>query len=110
MSMTEKLQSEIKTIVKTLADTGMASKIILFGSMARGENLPNSDIDLCVLTPITDRRPIDITIDLRKAIRKLQKTSLDLLTYHQDEFAYHAARPTSFEHEIDKEGVVVYER
>lgn len=29
---------------------GCSEKVVLFGSCARGENLPDSDIDLCVLT------------------------------------------------------------
>ena len=108
--MTAQIQNELNTIVKTIANTGMASKIILFGSLARGEDKPDSDIDLCVLTPITDRRPRDITVDLRMAIWNVQKTPLDLLTYNQERFAHHASRTTSFEHKINTEGVVVYER
>ena len=108
--MTTQVQNELNTIVKTIADTGMASKIILFGSFAKGEEKPDSDIDLCVLTPIADRRPVDISIDLRRKLFNVKKMPLDILTYNQDRFAEHAALPTSFAHVIDKEGVVVYER
>ena len=104
------MQSELNIIVKTIADTGIASKIILFGSMARGEVAPDSDIDLCVLTPITDRRPRDMKVDLRMAILDVQKTPLDLLMYNQESFAKHASRPTSFEHIISTQGRVLYER
>ena len=108
--MTDRLRHELDVIVKTIADTGMASKIILFGSAARGDDGPNSDIDLCILTPITDRRPIDINIDLRRKLRGTRKVPLDLITYNQDRFAEHASRRTSFAHLINTEGVVVYER
>jgi len=108
--MTEQIQNELDAIVKTIADTGIASKIILFGSMARGEETPDSDIDLCVLTPIKDRRPLDISIDLRRKLFKVKNVPLDLLTYNQDRFEEHAASPTSFAHLINTEGVVVYER
>ena len=108
--MTEQIQNELDAIVKTIADTGIASKIILFGSMARGEVTPDSDIDLCVLTPITDRRPRDMKVELRMAILDVQKTPLDLLMYNQDSFNEHARRPTSFEHMISTQGRVLYER
>ena len=108
--MTDRLRHELDIIVKTIADTGMASKIILFGSAARGDNGPESDIDLCVITPITDRRPRKITVDLRRKLWDVQKVPLDLVTYNQDRFAEHAARRTSFAHVINTEGVVVYER
>jgi predicted nucleotidyltransferase len=110
IQLTEHLRKELDAIVKAIIDTGMASKIILFGSTAKGEALVDSDIDLCVLTPITDRRPRDITVDLRMAIKNVQKTPLDLLTYNQDRFVYQASRDRSFENSIIKEGVVLYER
>ena len=108
--MTAQEKSELDAIVKAMADTGMVSKIILFGSQARGEAMPDSDIDLCALTHIKDRNPVDITVDLRMKIYDVQKSPLDLLTYNQDEFIYHAKRKTSFEHEIAEHGVVLYER
>ena len=108
--MTEQLQTELNTIVKTIADTGIVSKIILFGSFARGEETPDSDIDLCVLTPIKDRRPLDISIELRQKLWGVKKMPLDLLTYNQEHFDYQAARPRSFENIINTEGVTVYER
>jgi predicted nucleotidyltransferase len=110
ITITQQVQDELDILVKTLADTGIVSKIILFGSMARGDDTPDSDIDLLVLTPIKDRRPLDISIDLRMAVRKLQKSPLDLLTYNQERFAYHASRPRTFENIISTEGVALYER
>ena len=108
--MTVQIQNELNAIVKTIADTGIVSKIILFGSMARGEETPDSDIDLCVLTPIKDRRPLDISIDLRRKLFNVKNVPLDLLIYNQDKFAEHAASPASFAHIINTEGVVIYER
>ena len=108
--MTEQVQGELNTIVKTIAATGMVSKIILFGSFARGEETPDSDIDLCVLTPVKDRRPLDISIELRQKLWGVKKMPLDLLTYNQERFDYQAARPRSFENLINTEGVTVYER
>ncbi|MDR1558387.1 MAG: nucleotidyltransferase domain-containing protein [Clostridiales bacterium] len=34
----------LNNVVKAIADTGMVSKIILFGSIARGEETPDSDM------------------------------------------------------------------
>ena len=107
--MTEQVKSELNNIVKTIADTGIVSKIILFGSFARGDETPDSDIDLCVLTPIKDRRPLDISIELRQKLWGVKKMPLDLLTYNQEHFNYQAARPRSFENIINTEGVAVYE-
>ena len=40
--MTAQVKNELDAIIGTIADTGMASKIILFGSFAKGEEKPDS--------------------------------------------------------------------
>ena len=100
-------QNEIDTVVRIIADTGLVSRIILFGSLARGEETTDSDIDLCVLTTVVDRLPSDITIDLRMKLYGIQKLPLDLFTYNYDDFIHHAKRSTSFEHEIAEYGVIL---
>ena len=103
-------KNEIDAIVRVIVDTGLVSKIILFGSLANSAGTVESDIDLCALTPITHRHPADITIDLRMKLYGIQTLPLDLFTYNQDDFEYHAKRPTSFEYEIAEHGVVLYDR
>ena len=106
--MNEKVKTELDNIVNTLVDTGIVSRIILFGSYARGEETPDSDLDLCVLTPRKDIHPIDLMADFHKKIWYINTTPLDLLAYNQDHFYFHAKRPTSFEHEIAENGVLIY--
>ena len=53
--MTEQLQNELNAIVKTIADTGIASKIILFGSMAQGDASQESDTNLYAETYVFPR-------------------------------------------------------
>jgi len=106
-SMTSKVKNELDRIVSTLADTGIVSKIILFGSHARGEDGPGSDIDICVLTWVKDKHPIELIADFRSKVR-VRTMPLDLLAYNQEHFYSIAERPTSFEHEIAKDGVLIY--
>jgi len=105
--MTEKVKSELDRIVEVLVETGIVSKIILFGSHARGDATPDSDIDLCVLTP-EDRHSIDLMQDFTWKLWNIKTRPLDLLAYNQDRFYDTAKRPTSFEHNIAKEGVLIY--
>ena len=106
--MTTAIKNELDKIVSTLADTGIVSKVILFGSYATGKETPDSDIDLCVLTPVKDRRPLDVGIDLRVKLYDVQETALDLLTYNQDDFLSQAKHPGSFQRHIIEHGVVLY--
>jgi len=107
--MNENIKNELDRIVATLAATGLVTKVILFGSYARGEETPRSDIDLCVLTTVTDRRPLDVGIDLLVKLTDVQETALDLIPFNQDEFSARAKCPGTFQNDIMKQGVVLYE-
>ncbi|GBU23338.1 hypothetical protein R80B4_03255 [Fibrobacteres bacterium R8-0-B4] len=108
--MNEKIKNELDRIVDTLAETGIVTKIILFGSYAKGEENPNSDIDLCILTPVKDegRRLTETSIDFRVKLLKVQKSALDLFTYNHDDFFVGTAHPRSFQRHIMEQGVVLY--
>jgi predicted nucleotidyltransferase len=108
--MTETVKAELDRIVKTLVETGIVTKIILFGSHARGEGRPDSDIDLCVLTSVKDegQHITDITVDLRMKLIDVREKPLDLLTYNQDDFFTRAESSRSFQCHILKEGMVLY--
>jgi len=108
--MNQKVKTELDKIVSTLAETGIVTKIILFGSYAKGEETPNSDIDLCVLTSVRDRRSVDVTADLRLKLWDVQTMPLDLFALNQDDFYTHAERPTTFQYEIANNGVLIYDR
>jgi len=108
IAMDNRIKTELDNIIGALTRTGIVSQIILFGSYAKGEERPGSDIDLCVLTPVGDKHPIDITVDFKTKLYGVKTMPLDLIAYNKDVFWYHAGRPTSFEHEIAETGVTIY--
>jgi predicted nucleotidyltransferase len=107
--MTEAVKTELDKIVEVLVETGIVTKIILFGSHARGTGSDDSDIDLCVLTSVEDRRPIDVGIDLRMKLRNVQTMPLDLFMSNPSEFLYRSNYVGSLEHEVMREGLLIYE-
>jgi uncharacterized protein len=107
--VTESIKAELDKIVSALAQTGLVTKVILFGSYAKGEETSRSDIDLCVLTTVTDRRPLDVSIELQLKLFYVADTSLDLFAYNQDEFSVRAKCPGTFQNDIMKHGVVLYD-
>jgi predicted nucleotidyltransferase len=106
--MNDKVQKELDNIVRVLVDTGDVSYIYLFGSYARGEETPDSDIDLCVLTPVKDKRPIELMSGFRKKLLSVKTMPLDLLAFNQEDFYSYADCPVSFEYEIAENGVLLY--
>jgi predicted nucleotidyltransferase len=107
--MNPNVKNELDKIVRTLAETGIVTKIILFGSHAKGEETPDSDIDLCVLTPVNDKRPIELMSGFRKKLRGVKTMPLDLFAFNQDEFYSYVGCPASFQYEIAMNGVLLYE-
>ncbi|GBU22519.1 hypothetical protein R80B4_02429 [Fibrobacteres bacterium R8-0-B4] len=107
--MNDKVKNELDRIVNTLADTGIVSRILLFGSYAKGKETAKSDIDICVLSPVKPESHIQFIAGFLTLLWDVSTTPLDLLAYNQDEFYFHAKRKTSFEHEIAETGVMIYE-
>jgi predicted nucleotidyltransferase len=107
--MDERVKTELDNIVRVLADTGTVSKIFLFGSYARGEETPDSDIDLCVLTPEKVEDDFELAGDFRKKLRGVKTMPLDLLAFNQDKFYAYTDFPASFQYEIAENGVLLYE-
>jgi len=81
-------------------------RVILFGSAARGDTDPYSDIDLIVIKNTT-RRFLD---RLERVYELLQgEFALDALVYTPGEFSALQARENPFIERILKEGVTIYE-
>lgn len=106
--MTNKMDMEVKEIANMIAAEIKPIKIILFGSRAVGTAGPNSDIDLCVIKERVDSIPDEYI----KARRSIKNTFLpiDMLFFDQVKFDKRKDIWGTVQYEIDKKGVVVYER
>lgn len=101
------VSDEIKKIRDIITRSYKVEKIILFGSYARGTEKIDSDIDLCILTDI-DEKKLHIIRTVRKALSDSISIPVDLLVYKPDEFYERAASLKSIEREIRDEGVSIY--
>lgn len=83
-------------------------RIILFGSYARGDARPNSDLDLLVVMPtIVDKRAT--TVGIMRALRNLP-ISKDVVMTTPHEIAERGSDVGLVLRPALREGVVVYER
>ena len=83
-------------------------RIILFGSHARGDATPDSDIDLLVvLSDATDKR--QAAIEIRRALRDLP-VSKDIIVTTPDEIARRGDLIGPVLRPALREGKVLYER
>lgn len=99
-----KLQASMDSIVSQLKSLG-ALKVILFGSLAKGDVDVNSDLDLLVLMP-SNRTGKEWMDTIYEKIER--KVASDIIVYNQKEF-YEMLPTSSFLQNILK-GMVVYEK
>ena len=100
----QRLEAEVQRIVEQMKSLG-ATRVILFGSLARGQVSLFSDIDMLVLFD-SDESPRELT---RWVYRNLDaREAVDILAYGQKHFE--SARERPFLRHILSEGKVLHER
>lgn len=101
-------QPPIDQIVRKIADAVHPRRIVLFGSRARGDARPDSDIDLMVELEST-QRTVERTARVYEAIHPVG-WPLDLVVYTPEEIEASRGYRYSFVTTIESEGKVLYER
>lgn len=93
-----------EAVQRLLKAAPQGSRVILFGSRARGNADPRSDVDLMVVEPRVDNR-LEEMVRLGQVVRPLG-IPVDLLVVSAERFEYWRETPNTVYHEADKEGVV----
>jgi predicted nucleotidyltransferase len=99
-------QAAIEDVAQQIALKFRPQKIILFGSYARGDFTPESDVDLLVVME-TALKPVRQEIEICHNIE--YHFGLDLLVYTPQVLAERLAMGDSFLREAIREGKVLYE-
>ena len=101
-------EKDIKRVAKRLGEAANATRVILFGSHARGEADPNSDVDLMIIA--------ESDLPRFKRSRKLYKLlrphpfGMDLVVYTPKEIEKGQQSPVSFVSTVLREGRTLYVR
>ena len=80
------------------------STVILFGSYARGQARPGSDLDFLVVEP-KPKSELDEAVRLRRSLRGLP-VAVDILVASKETFLYWADTPNTVYYRAAKEGKV----
>ena len=95
---------QIEKLKRQIIKNYSPSKIILFGSCAKGMYTKKSDIDLCIVKDTNDIRKLrtDMQLNLEYDI------PLDIIIYTTKTWEKYSQDPSSFAYLINKKGVVLY--
>ncbi len=108
MGASRNLVEDPDWLIRRIRDGYEPEKIILFGSLARGEDHDCSDIDLIVVKDTVASYGERI-----KALTPLLRDRLvgaDILVYSLEEYESARERGGSFLEEAERDGVLLYER
>ena len=103
---TERLQAEIDRILPLLSSRPDVLRVVVFGSVARGEVRETSDLDL-VIVQDTELRFMDRLDEFYQLL--LPSVDMDILVYAPGEWAA-LCRDRSFVRRVQSEGRVLYEK
>lgn len=94
-------------VVRRIVETVHPKQVVLFGSRARGDNRPDSDVDLLIIQESNLPR-FKRSIPIRKAIAGLLP-SKDIIVYTPEEVREWEGVPNSFIMTALSQGKVLYE-
>jgi uncharacterized protein len=102
------VQAQIDRMVKLIVRKFHPEKIILFGSRARGDARPESDVDLLVVMPV-EGSIVELRLDIREALRRIP-IPVDVIVTSPDDFAWRKDFVGTIEWPATREGKLLYAR
>lgn len=101
-------ESTLNEIVKRLVEQFEPTRIILFGSQARGTADDRSDVDLLVICPVTGRKR-DLMVAMDRALSGLG-IARDVIVLTPEEYERNREIPGTVARPAALEGRVLYDR
>lgn len=101
------VEAKIREMVRRIVEGFHPEKVILFGSRARGDAAPHSDVDLLVVIPTNSKK--ETTLGIRMAVRAMG-VSKDIIVVTPEEFTRKRDAIGTIVHPAVQEGIVLYDR
>ena len=106
LTLSDKARSDLAEIVKRIVETAQPEKVILFGSTARGDAGPHSDMDFLIIKSTSGRR--ELINKIRRALYGLD-VSIDLVVATPEDVERFKDSHALIYKPALKDGIVVYD-
>ena len=108
MMTPQEAQEKIQEMVRLIVGQFQPHRIYLFGSRARGDDRPDSDVDLLIVLPIVGSRHSK-RVEIRLALHHV-RIPKDIAVVTPEEYARYYKVPGTLPRIAEKEGKLLYER
>ena len=105
--LTPHQRADVAGVLNRLIDVRHPDQVYLFGSQARGEARPDSDVDLFVVVPPCDGSPYQTARDAYQATRR-HTIWIDVHVITRDDLAWRLRSPASLPCTVLREGQLLY--
>ena len=102
------VEQQITRMVRRIVRQFHPERVILFGSHARGEAGPDSDVDLLIVMPVQGSRR-ERQVDIRVALHDIPVPK-DIIVTSPEDFAWRKDIVGTIEYPAVREGKVLYAR
>lgn len=101
------METRLRESIRSIKNAFPVSDVYVFGSYARGDQEPDSDIDLLVVCSETSQDLFDLTYEIRTYLHERIDMAIDVMTTTDSEFEKRRSQPWTIEHTALSEGIVV---
>ena len=101
------MEATLRDSIQSIQDVFPVSEVNVFGSYARGDERPDSDIDLLVVCSETSRDLFELTYETRKYLHDRIDLALDVMLTTESECEKRRSQPWTLEYTARAEGVTV---
>lgn len=102
---TTNIQTQIDRMVQRIVKKFHPERIILFGSQARGDARPDSDVDLLIVMPF-EGSMFEKSLEIRQVLPDL--VAVDVIVTSPEDFAWRKDVVGTIEFPATREGKLVY--